>query len=86
MNDHTPEPTTPWYEIRLQGRLGPQWAARFDGMTLDALDDGTTVLVGPVTDQAALHGLLRRLADLGIPLLSVTQTDPDNPSDPKPST
>ena len=80
MNDHAPEPTTPWYEIRLQGRLGPRWAARFDGMTLHALDDGTTVLVGPVTDQAALHGFLRRLADVGIPLLSVTQTDPDTPS------
>ncbi|WP_344131593.1 hypothetical protein [Pedococcus bigeumensis] len=87
MNDHASDAgTTPWYEIRLQGRLGPQWAARFDGMTLHALDDGTTALVGPVTDQAALHGLLRRLGDLGIPLLSVTQTDPDNSSDPRPST
>jgi hypothetical protein len=75
MNDHLPEPTTPWYEIRLQGRLGPQWAARFDGMTFHALDDGTTALVGPVIDQAALHGLLRRLADLGIPLLSLQQQD-----------
>ncbi len=69
------------YEIRLQGRLSPRWAATFDGMTLTAHEDGTTILHGPVADQAALHGLLRRLADLGIPLLSVTQVDPDDPSD-----
>ena len=81
MNDHPPDATTPWYEIRLQGRLGPQWAARFDGMTLRALDNGTTVLVGPVTDQAALHGLLRRLADLGIPLLSLRQQNTNSVAD-----
>jgi hypothetical protein len=88
MNDHAPEPVTPWYEIRLQGRLGPRWAARFDGMTLHALDDGTTVLVGPVTDQAALHGLLRRLGDLGIPLLSLQQdsTNPPGTTTPGPTT
>lgn len=86
MSDHPPEPANPWYEIRLRGRLGPRWAASFDGMTLTTDADGTTVLRGQVVDQAALHGLLRRLADLGIPLLSVTQTDPDNRSDPRPST
>jgi hypothetical protein len=74
------------YEIRLKGRLSPRWAATFDGMTLTAHEDGTTVLRGPVADQAALHGLLRRLGGLGVPLLSVTQIDPDNPSDPGPST
>ncbi len=79
MKDRTPAEDSPLpsYEIRLQGRLGPRWAARFDGMTLDALDDGTTVLVGHVADQAALHGLLTRLGDLGIPLLSVRQQDTD---------
>jgi hypothetical protein len=70
------------YEIRLKGHLGPRWAARFDGMTLTARPDGTTLLEGPVVDQAALHGLLRTLRDLGIPLLSVTQGEPDHPSEP----
>jgi len=60
------------YEIRLRGRLAPRWAARFDGLTLTH-EDRTTVLRGVVADQAALHGLLARLADLGIPLLSVRQ-------------
>ena len=67
------------YEIRLNGHLGPRWAARFDGMTLTTRPDGTTLLEGPVVDQAALHGLLRTLGDLGIPLLSVTQVGPDQP-------
>jgi phenylacetic acid degradation operon negative regulatory protein len=59
------------YEIRLEGRLDERWAGWFDGMTVTALDDGTTVLRGGVSDQAALHGLLARLRDLGLPLLSV---------------
>ena len=63
------------YEIRLEGHLGSRWAAWFDGMTLTARSDGTTVLEGPVVDQAALHGLLRKLRDTGLPLLSVTQVD-----------
>ena len=67
------------YEIRVKGHLGPRWAARFDGMTLTRDDDGTTVIHGPVVDQAALHGLLARVRDLGIPLLSVTQVEPDHP-------
>ena len=61
-----------WYEIRLKGHLSARWAARFDAMTLTRRADGTTVLEGPVVDQAALHGLLRTLGDLGLPLLSVT--------------
>jgi hypothetical protein len=65
-----------WYEIRVQGRLDDRWTAWFDGIGLDRTDDGTTVLRGPVTDQAALHGLLNKLRDLGVPLLSVTRTDP----------
>jgi hypothetical protein len=66
-----------WYEIRLQGRLAPRWSAWFDGLTLTAGADGTTTLRGPVVDQAALHGLLQRLRDLGLPLVSVTQVEPD---------
>lgn len=66
-----------WYEIRLQGHLGTHWANRFDGMTLTPLKDGTTVLHGPVADQAALHGLLHQLGDIGITLLSLRQLDPN---------
>ena len=69
--------TGDWYEIRVQGRLDDRWAAWFDGLTLSRVDDGTTSLRGPVTDQAALHGLLHKLRDLGIPLLSVTRDEPD---------
>ena len=60
-----------WYEIRLQGRLDECWAPWFDGMTLDPEPGGVTVLRGPVADQAALHGLLARLRDAGLPLISV---------------
>lgn len=62
-----------WYEIRIQGRLDARWEARFDGMTLVPHADGSTVIAGPVVDQAALHGLLRVLGDLGLPLLSLTE-------------
>ena len=55
------------YEIRIQGHLAARWAAWFDGMTLTTHRDGTTVLEGPVVDQAALHGLLHQLRDLGLP-------------------
>ncbi len=64
------------YSIRLAGHLHPRWAVRFDGMTLTRLDDGTTVLEGEITDQAALHGLLHSLRDLGVPLVSLTRLDP----------
>ena len=68
------------YEIRVKGHLGPRWASRVDGMTLGHDGDGTTVLHGPVVDQAALHGLLARVRDLGLPLVSVTQVGPDERS------
>jgi len=70
---------TPRYEIRVRGRLPARWAAWFDGMTLTTTDDGTTVLTGPVIDQAALHGVLQKVRDLGLPLVSVTQVDLDQP-------
>ena len=60
------------YEIRVQGHLADRWAAWFDGMTLTRRADGTTVLDGPVADQSALHGLLRKVSDLGLPLVSLT--------------
>ena len=66
-----------WYEIRIQGRLDDRWSTWLDVLTLSQTDDGTTVLRGPVTDQAALHGLLHKLRDIGLPLLSVARTDAD---------
>lgn len=61
-----------WYEVRLQGRLDPRWSARFEGMTMTT-GDGYTLLSGRVVDQAALHGLLQQLRDIGLPLTSVTR-------------
>jgi hypothetical protein len=66
------------YEIRVKGHLASRWAAWFDGMSLTNESDGTTSIRGPVTDQAALHGLLQRLRDTGLPLISVTQLDPSS--------
>ena len=59
------------YEIRLKGHLDDRWAEWFEGLTITLEEDGNTLLTGPVVDQAALHGLLKRVRDLGIPLLSV---------------
>ncbi|WP_219941010.1 hypothetical protein [Iamia sp. SCSIO 61187] len=67
------------YEVRVRGRLGSRWAAWFDGMTLIDAGDGTTVMRGALVDQAALHGLLEKLRDLGITLLSLTRLGPDAP-------
>jgi len=65
------------YEIRLKGHLDPRWAAWFDGLLLIHDSDGTTVIFGPVADQAALHGLLQKVRDVGMPLVSVTRIEPD---------
>lgn len=65
------------YEIRLTGHLDPRWAARFDGLDVRHDADGTTVLRGPIADQAALHGVLQQIRDLGIPLVAVTATGID---------
>ena len=65
------------YEIRVKGVLDSRWSAWFDGLRVAGDDHGETVLVGPVTDQAALHGLLAKVRDLGLPLLLVRQLDPD---------
>ena len=66
------------YQIRLEGHLGRQWTEWFDGLTITLEDNGDTILTGPVIDQAALHGLLRKVRDLGIPLLSVNQVMSDH--------
>jgi len=59
------------FQIRLQGHLGQQWAGWFDGFTITLEEDGNTLLTGTVIDQAALHGLLKKVRDLGMPLISV---------------
>ena len=64
------------YEIRLTGHLDQRWAAWFDGLSLTHETDGTTVLLGQVVDQAALHGLLQKARDLGLPLVSVARVEP----------
>lgn len=64
------------YAIRVQGHLEPRWATWFDGMTLNPNPDGTTTLRGPLPDQAALHGVLAGLRDLGIPLISLVSVAP----------
>jgi hypothetical protein len=67
----TSQPTI--YQIRVQGHLGTQWTDWFGGLTVTLEDNGETLLTGPVADQAALHGLLRKVRDLGIPLVSVVR-------------
>jgi hypothetical protein len=67
------------YAIRLKGQLDDRWAARFDGLTLTLEDNGDTLLTGPVVDQAALHGLLRKVRDLGMPLIAVTRLNAAQP-------
>jgi hypothetical protein len=64
------------YEIRVEGILDEQWSAWFDGMQITSEPDGVTAIVGPVTDQTALHGLLAKVRDLCLPLISVRRLDP----------
>jgi hypothetical protein len=71
------------YEIRLKGHLDDRWADRFEGLTISLEEDGITLLTGPVIDQAALHGLLKKVRDLGMPLVSVSPVAPGPSSDVK---
>jgi hypothetical protein len=64
------------YEIRINGHLGQQWTDWFEGLTITLEEDGDTLLTGPVIDQAALHGLLKKVRDLGMPLVSVSPVEP----------
>jgi hypothetical protein len=59
------------YQIRLKGHLGDEWTDWFDGLTITLEEDGDTLLTGPLIDQAALHGVLKKVRDLGLPLVSV---------------
>jgi len=63
------------YQIRIKGHLGSQWTDWFEGLTITLEDDGDTLLTGPVGDQAALHGLLKKVRDLGMPLVSVSPVE-----------
>jgi hypothetical protein len=65
------------YEIRIKGHLDRRWAKWFEGLSVTLEDNGETLLTGPVIEQAALHGLLRKVRDLGLPLVSVIQVDPE---------
>ena len=64
------------YEIRLKGHLDARWTDWFEGLSLTHASDGATMLSGPVVDQAALYGVLRKVRDLGLPLVSVIQVEP----------
>ena len=75
--DPRADPNQPMvYQIRIEGHLGPRWGDRFGGMTITLEDKGDTLLTGPVVDQAALHGLLRKVRDLGMPLISAMRVRP----------
>jgi len=68
------------YQIRIKGHLGHQWTDWFEGLTITLEEDGNTLLTGPVIDQAALHGLLKKVRDLGMPLVSVSPLEPGPPT------
>jgi len=77
----TIEPKDPmFYQIRLKGHLDAQWTDWFAGLTVSLQENGDTLLTGPVVDQAALHGLLKKIRDLGMPLLSVITVEPEQPT------
>jgi hypothetical protein len=78
-NQLEPEPTPirpVVYQIKIKGHLGSQWTDWFCGLTITLEDNGDTLLTGPLVDQAALHGLLKRVRDLGMPLVSVSPVEP----------
>jgi hypothetical protein len=64
------------YQIRIEGHLGSKWIAWFGDVSITLEDNGETLLTGPVVDQAALHGLLRKIRDLGMPLISAIRVEP----------
>jgi hypothetical protein len=84
-NERNPkrDPSEPMvYQIRVTGHLGAQWTDWFEGLSITLQDNGETLLSGPVVDQAALHGLLRKVRDLGLPLLAVIRLQPDQADPP----
>ncbi len=84
--NHKPDPGHPLpivYQIRIRGHLGREWTDWFGGLTITLVDNGDTLLTGPVVDQAALYGLLKRVRDLGMPLLSVSPVEPGQADAPR---
>ena len=82
-NELEPKPTpsqTVIYQIRIKGHLVREWTDWFEGLTITLEEDGDTLLPGPVVDQAALHGLLKKVRDLGMPLVSVSPVEPGPPT------
>ena len=82
-NKLTPQPDSVQpmvYQIRVKGHLDSQWTDWFGGLTITLEENGDTLLTGPVIDQAALHGLLKKVRDLGMPLVSVSPVEPDPPT------
>ena len=75
-NDKTCDIDSEFYQIRLQGHLDVQWADWFEGLTVTLAANGETLLTGPLVDQAALYGLLKKVRDLGMPLLAVNRINP----------
>ena len=73
----TPTSNAQYYEIRLKGQLDSQWTDWFECLIITPEEDGNTLLTGPVADQAALHGLLKKVRDMGLPLISVNSVEPD---------
>ena len=79
LNSRNDPSQTMVYQIRIKGHLSRQWTDWFGGLTITLEDNGDTLLTGPVVDQAALHGLLRKVRDLSMPLLSVNRIKPGQP-------
>ena len=78
-----PTSNTPYYEIRVRGHLEARWANQFDGLTITLEENGSTLLSGPLADQAALHGILKKVRDLGLTLLSVNSVKPEGMEGPE---
>jgi hypothetical protein len=77
------EPDQPMvYQVRIKGHLGGQWTDWFGGLSITLEENGESLLTSPVIDQATLHGLLRKVRDLGMPLVSVTRVEPGQPDEP----
>jgi hypothetical protein len=68
------------YRIAIKGHLDSEWSEWFDGLTITLVNNGETILTGPIVDQTALHGVLIKIRDLGLPLLSLTRVEPDEPN------
>ena len=80
LNPKTNPSQTVIYQIKIKGHLVREWTDWFEGLTITLEEDGNTLLTGPMIDQAALHGLLKKVRDLGMPLVSVSPVEPDPPT------